>query len=545
MEKKRNEFIAQGSILAVASILVRVIGIVYRIPVTNIIGDKGNGYYSLAYSVYTILLLLSSYSLPLAVSKMVSARVERGQWVNVKRVLQCAILFGLCVGTLFAVLVLLGAKLFTSVFFHTEMAAIALRFMSPTILIMAMLGVFRGFFQGLQNTIPTAISQIFEQIVNAIVAVLCAYFLFHYGASLDAAYGTEELAFAWGAAGNAIGTGAGALVALLFCFVLYLAYRGRLEAHVRADKTQSRQGYPELFRTLMYIALPVIFSTALYNLVDLIDASLFSWVMSARDLLEVKDEIWGAYNGKAILLVHVPVSIASAMAVSLVPTLTAAYSTGKKKLAKAKVGATMRFIATLAFPSAVGLMILAYPIIKTLFSSDTSDAWIYLTVASLAVIAFSFSTISNSILQGVDRMDLPVRHSLVAMAVHIVVLLLLSWGCGLGIYGVIVSYVVYGLVIAVLNFRSIGKILQYRLDVVTVFVKPILASAVMGLACFVVYRLLGLFAGMAIPMVVSVVVAVLVYFVVAVKIGLLTESAMRDFPKGSALVKLAKRMKLL
>ena len=116
MEKKKNDFIAQGSILAIASILVRVMGMIYRIPMTAIIGDKGNGFYSYAYSVYTILLLLSSYSLPLAVSKMVSAKAQLGQWRNVKRVFICAIAFAIGIGTTFGLIVLIGAQFFTRVF---------------------------------------------------------------------------------------------------------------------------------------------------------------------------------------------------------------------------------------------------------------------------------------------------------------------------------------------------------------------------------------------------------------------------------------------
>ena len=118
MEKKKNDFIAQGSILAIASILVRVMGMIYRIPMTAIIGDKGNGFYSYAYSVYTILLLLSSYSLPLAVSKMVSAKAQLGQWRNVKRVFICAIAFAIGIGTTFGLIVLIGAQFFTRVFFR-------------------------------------------------------------------------------------------------------------------------------------------------------------------------------------------------------------------------------------------------------------------------------------------------------------------------------------------------------------------------------------------------------------------------------------------
>ena len=545
MEKKKNDFIAQGSILAVASILVRVMGMIYRIPMTAIIGDKGNGFYSYAYSVYTILLLLSSYSLPLAVSKMVSAKAQLGQWRNVKRVFICAVIFAIGIGTTFGLIVLVGAQFFTKVFFHSELAAIALRFMAPTILIMALLGVFRGFFQGLQNTLPTAISQLIEGLINAIMSVVFAYFLFDFGHGMDVTNGTADLGYAWGAAGGAIGTGAGALAGLIFCFLLFAAYRKILAANISRDKTETQQDYKDIFRLMLSIAVPVILSTALYNLIELVDGSLFSNIMASKGFGDVKDSIWGAYNAKALLLVHIPVSISSAMAVSLVPTLTAAYALGDEQTAKSKVNAILRFISILAFPSAVGLFVLANPIIKTLFASDTSSASTYLQVVCLAVITFSFSTITNSILQGIDHMNLPVRHSLIAMAVHIVVLLILCLGFDMGIYGVIISYVIYALVITILNFHSMSKLLEYRPDVVTLFIKPAVSSAVMGVICFGCYQLLHQFLGKAIPMLVSIVAAIIVYFVVAVKIKLLTESVMRDLPKGQKLVHIAKKCKLL
>ena len=527
MEKKKNDFIAQGSILAIASILVRVMGMIYRIPMTAIIGDKGNGFYSYAYSVYTILLLLSSYSLPLAVSKMVSAKAQLGQWRNVKRVFICAIAFAIGIGTTFGLIVLIGAQFFTRVFFHSELAAIALRFMAPTILIMALLGVFRGFFQGLQNTLPTAVSQIVEGLINAIMSVVFAYFLFDFGHGMDVASGTTDLGYAWGAAGGAIGTGAGALAGLIFCFILFVAYRKILAVNISRDKTGTQQEYGDIFRLMLSIALPVILSTALYNLIELVDGSLFNNIMASKGMEDVKDSMWGAYNAKALLLVHIPVSISSAMAVSLVPTLTAAYALGDEQTAKSKVHAILRFISILAFPSAVGLLVLANPIIKTLFSGDTSAASTYLQVVCPAV------------------MNLPVCHSLIAMAVHVVVLLILCLGFNMGIYGVIISYVIYALVITILNFYSISKILEYRPDVITLFVKPAAASGIMGIACFGCYQLLHQFLGKAIPMLISVVVAVVVYFAVAVKCKLLTESVMRDLSKGSMLIRIAKKCRLM
>ena len=148
-------------------------------------------------------------------------------------------------------------------------------------------------------------------------------------------------------------------------------------SYISRDKTGTQQEYGDIFRLMLSIALPVILSTALYNLIELVDGSLFNNIMASKGMEDVKDSMWGAYNAKALLLVHIPVSISSAMAVSLVPTLTAAYALGDEQTARSKVHAILRFISILAFPSAVGLLVLANPIIKTLFSVDTSAASTY------------------------------------------------------------------------------------------------------------------------------------------------------------------------
>ena len=178
-KKKESNFVVQGSILAVASIVVRIIGIAYRIPMINIIGDEGMGYYGTAFNVYNIALLLSSYSLPLAVSKMVSARLAGKQYRNAARILRAALCYATIVGAFAAAVIWFGADFFAKDVFFMPYAAFALRTLAPTVWIMAYLGVFRGYFQGQGTMVPTAFSQVFEQIVNAIVSVAAGSFLFN------------------------------------------------------------------------------------------------------------------------------------------------------------------------------------------------------------------------------------------------------------------------------------------------------------------------------------------------------------------------------
>ena len=200
-KKKAANFVIQGSILAMAGIVVRIIGMLYRMPLNDIIGKQGNGYYTSAFNVYNILLILSSYSMPVAVSKLVSARLARGEYKNCSRILKAALLYATLAGGIASAALWFGADLFAQLI-KTPFSRYALKTMAPTIWIMAYLGVLRGYFQGTGTMVPTAVSQILEQIVNAVVSVVAAGILFGVGESMNAARGAKEYSYALGAAGE-------------------------------------------------------------------------------------------------------------------------------------------------------------------------------------------------------------------------------------------------------------------------------------------------------------------------------------------------------
>ena len=282
--KDRSDFLLQGGILALASLIVRLIGMIYRIPMVNFIGSEGNGYYSNAFSVYNILLLLSSYSLPLAVSRMISVRVAHGKWKETKKITFVALLFAAVVGTVFGLLTFFLSDFFCTTLLKSPLSSIALKMLAPTVAIVAFLGVFRGFFQGLQTMIPTAFSQIIEQIINAIVSIVMAAVLASYGAKIVLETGQIGWQGAWGAAGGTIGTGAGALAALIFLVVLFVNYRKTLERKAAKDPSKKVASEWKLLSILSVTAVPIILSTATYNAIDIIDAALFNHAMAAKGL---------------------------------------------------------------------------------------------------------------------------------------------------------------------------------------------------------------------------------------------------------------------
>ena len=243
MSKKNNgasNALVQGSILAVASIISRIIGLIYRIPMQRILGDIGIGYYSTAFEIYNVMLIISSYSLPLAVSKMVSAQMAKKRRTATYQILKCALLFATISGTTVALILFFGGNFFATTLLNTPYSIFALRVLAPGLLVVAVLGVIRGFFQGLGTMMPSAVSQIIEQIVNAIVSVWAAYVLYRTGTRIGAVLGDKEhYAAAYGAAGGTLGTVLGSVAALLFCSI-YLChlYEGVQEADEKRTKCQ-------------------------------------------------------------------------------------------------------------------------------------------------------------------------------------------------------------------------------------------------------------------------------------------------------------------
>ena len=423
-KKKESNFVVQGSILAVASIVVRIIGIAYRIPMINIIGDEGMGYYGTAFNVYNIALLLSSYSLPLAVSKMVSARLAGKQYRNAARILRAALCYATIVGAFAAAVIWFGADFFAKDVFFMPYASFALRTLAPTVWIMAYLGVFRGYFQGQGTMVPTAFSQVFEQIVNAIVSVAAGSFLFNEALKTEVLKNQtgDGYSNAWGAAGGTIGTGAGAFTALIFLLFLFAACAKMRKRQIRRDQTEILESYRDITRILFFTVVPVILSSAIYNLNSVLDNGILAYNFKTLGQGDEFASIWGVYTGKYHLLINVPMAISNALSSSLIPSLTRAVSAGDREQTLKRIAAAVRFSMLISIPAAVGIAVLADPVCNLLFISEDNSLLIKLTMAgSLAVVFFSLSTVTNAVLQGLNRMEVPVRHAAVSLVIHVAV----------------------------------------------------------------------------------------------------------------------------
>ncbi len=546
--KSSKNFLLQGSILTAASIIAKVIGLIYRIPLNNILGDIGVSYYSTANEIYSIVLMISSFSLPLAVSKLMSERIHKGEMRNANRVFLCAVRFAAVTGAALALLTYLFAGVLSKYVMNFELAKYGLRVLAPAIFIFAITGTFRGFFQGYSNMVPTAVSQIIEQLVNAVVSIVCADIMFSYGISLAAKEGNDLLGPAWGAAGATFGTVASVTVALIFMMVIYTGFRKTLNKQIRRDHTGKSESSAKIYRTLTATILPIVLSTLVYNISNVLDQGIFNAILKNQGYtVSQYGTIWGIYTGKFRVLMNVPLSIASCLGPAVVPSLTAAVASRNKREAIGKVDMSIRFTMMLTIPCALGMAALGGPIVQMLFHPESGlplAAGIMQAGAPL-IIVYALSTLTTAILQGLGRLREPLFHCAIALVLHILCLVVLMRNYNLNIYGVIYANIFFALIVCILNALSIKRCLNCRQELYRTFVVPTLVSIIMAFGAYGVYSLLHLFAGNSISTILAIGAGVVIYAVGLVAFHGITVAELASLPKGKWMIKLFRKLGLL
>lgn len=545
-KKKEGAFLIQGAILASAGIITKIIGVIYRIPLINIMGDQGQAYYGIAFEIYAIALLLTSYSLPLAVSKLVSARVAKGERRNAFRVFKAALIFAVTAGTAIGLIVFFGSDFIAGKIMAMEPSKYALRVLAPCLLVVAIMGVIRGYFQGLGTMLPTAISQILEQIVNAVVSVVGASYLFQFGKKAAETKAKEYLPAAYGAAGGTLGTLCGAIAGLLFLAFVFLAYRKIIKRQLRRDHSRYRESYSDIFIVLFYTITPVILSTAVYQSTKILDAGIFSNIMDVQGMAKEKYEtLWGMYTGKFNTLVNVPLAIANAVGASVIPSLTAAVTSGDRKLVYSKIQLATRFTMIISIPSMVGCMVLARPVLDLLFSGNNKMPALLLITGAVTIVFYSLSTITNAMLQGVNRMTIPIRNAAISLVIHLIALFIMLVALKMNIFAVIGGTIVFSFSMCVLNQRALRREIGYRQEKMKTFIIPLMASIIMGVVALISQMILELILPQKLATVITLFVSVIVYGVALLLLGGLTEEEILMMPKGHLLVKIFKKAHLL
>lgn len=541
-QKKKNNFVLQAGILAASGMIVKVIGLIYRSPLLSIIGLEGNGYYSTAINIYTIILLISSYSIPSAISKVIAQKLAFKEYRNVQRVFECALLYVLIVGGAASVITFVAAPAFMA---KSVNSVVALRVLAPTIFFSGFLGVFRGYFQAHGSMMHTSLSQILEQILNAAVSIGAAYLLIKSVADSD-----ETTQAVYGSAGSALGTGAGVVTALLFMFGMYMLNRKMLHKRAKYDRSGRLDSYGEIFKVIFTIVTPFILSTFIYNCSTVVNMDVYySVLMEYKHVDSVTAHIdYGIFSTQAIAVVNIPIAIASAMSSATIPGVSTTFVRKEYKKTRKQVAKAIRMTMLIAIPASVGLLLLAKPVMYFIFPQKEAldKASGLLMALSVTVVLYCLSTLTNAVLQGIGKVNTPVIHSVIALVIQVASLVALLWFTDLNLYALACANIIYSFVMCVLNQISVRKHLKYRQEYMKTFIKPFFASFVMGAVAYGVYTGLYMLLPVSrIALLVAIGIGAAVYFVIILLIGGVDEKELRSFPKGAMLVHFAKRMHLL
>lgn len=533
-----KHIIKQGTILAAASVISRIIGMLYRSPMAAVIGDKGNGLYSFAFEIYSIALILSSYSMPLAVSKLLSARFAKKEYKNADKIYKFAYIFAAVSGMVMALILFFGAGTIERLSGH-EGLALPLKVLAPTVFVVALAGTTRGFFQSRNTMMPTAVSQLAEQIINAIVSIVTAVILVRFAAN-------EFDKARYGAAGGTIGTLFGALSSLMFLIFLFVIYKPRMRKHLSHDKVGVTVSNEEVLKLIVATIVPVILSQTVYQSIGVVDGFMFGNLYKGSD----STALYGIYSSKYRLMVNVPNAISSALASSMIPSLVSLYTLKNFVEFRARLKTSVKFNMIIAFPCAFGISALSEMIMKLLFpTTDTVISGRMLMYGSIAVLFYALSTVTNAALQGMDRMRLPVRHAAISLLIHIPLMVILLKFTKLGAHALVIGNIIYPLIVCALNWVSVARYANYRQEVKTTFIIPLLASSVMWIETFCLSRLMAKvlpvnYITNALITIICIVNACLVYFIMLFVLKGVTREELKEFPMGGRMAKFADKLKI-
>ena len=539
-KKKGGSFIKQAAILAAASLLVRFLGFVYRLPLTNMIGDEGNAIYAGGYYIYTFLLILSSAGLPAAISKLVSERIALRQYRNAHRVFQAALVISTSLGVFFALLLFVTARQMADLIGIPD-SYYSILTLCPTLVIVAIMSVFRGYFQGMRTMVPTAISQIIEQIFNAFFSVYLAWVFL----SVNVPEGlTENIPLA--SAGGTMGTGIGALAGLIvviFAYCLIRPYLLRRAARCRQPYEESRK---QLIGRVLQTAWPIIAGTAVFSITNLIDMSMVVNILQETGFSSTEaNELYGQLSGKFVTLTTLPVTISTAIATAALPSIAASVKLREKKQVRRKMDLTYRISMIISVPAAVGISALGPQILAMLFP-NASDGGMLLTVGGISIIFLALCQTSTGILQGIGHIKVPVAGAILGAITKVILNAVLIRIPSINVLGAVLSTTGCYLVAAVFDVIMLSRKTGTRFDFMGSFLKPVIGSIAMAAGTLGSYHLFFMLLGSnTIATLLAICVAIAVYGLVMLLIKGIVEEDLLAVPGGGKLIRILKRFHLL
>jgi stage V sporulation protein B len=461
-------------ILGIAGVIVKVIGAVYRIPLANIITSEGMGYYGSAYPIYGFLIAISTTGLPTAISKLVSEKTALGLPGEAHRVFRISFATLFAVGLVSSTALFAGSRHLVSAMQNPK-AYYSMIAVAPALFFVPLMSAFRGYFQGLQNMVPTALSQIFEQLGRVAVGFALAIVLLPRGLE-------------YAAAGASFGASSGAIAGLITIYIVYLFHRKRILTDAPRGSLKARESTNSILYRLFAIAIPITLGTSVMPLMNLIDSGIVvRRLQSAGFSIEQSVSMYGQLSQMAATLVNFPQVITVALAASLVPAISESVARKDIEGMRRKSVMGMRTSILVGLPASAGLAVLSRPIMLMLYPREP-EAWMVLQVLALGFVFLAVIQTATGILQGIGKTVIPVRNLLIGSVFKLLISYFLTGTAAINVRGAAFGTVAGYMVASILDFAAIKREIGIRMGVLDSFVKPVAATMVMSAAAAVVYR---------------------------------------------------------
>ncbi|MBV7274311.1 polysaccharide biosynthesis protein [Clostridiaceae bacterium UIB06] len=462
------------AILSAASMLVKVLSLLYIPLLRMIIGDEGYGIYGASYQVYVFIFVLTNSGIPVAISKLVSELAAVRNYKDAVKSFKIARSVLCIIGILMTVILLIFAGPFASIV-HYKQAYLSLLTLAPAILFTSVASAYRGYFQGRGNMTPTAVSQVIEQVANTAFSLLFAALLIKYGVEA-------------GCAGGAIGTSIGALISAAFLMFYYERNKKFRVPKEYANEDVRRYNTKQLMRKIIKYGLPITVCVGMTYAGSLVDLSNTKIRLIAGGVNETQANILYGFLTKYQQLLNVPISIISSLSMAILPAISAAVAIKDKSQVKNKINYSFRLCFLIAVPCAVGLAVISDPVYQTLKLGGGAYIMAY---GSIVLILMSVMQIQTTILQSIGRLYIATLYSVLGIAFKVITNYFLIAIPKINILGAVVGSIVGFLVPIILNHRIIRKSLGIKLSILVHAIKPLFSSTIMGGSVFAVYYVLG------------------------------------------------------
>lgn len=533
MENKKHSFVKGALILTIAGLISKILGAIYRIPLGAIITSEGLAYHQTAYDLYILMLTFSSYSIPTAISKLVSERLEEGRKDEAHKIFKVAMGLLASIGIILSVTLYFNADAFTRSFKNPG-SYFAVLAVSPAIFTVSISGAFRGYFQGMQNMTPSALSQVTEQISRVVVGFLLAYLLLPYGYMISAA-------------GAIFGTTVGGLVSFLTLYIIYGKNKRRIKGDLLEFKGRKTESAASIIRRIIKFALPIMIGGSIMPIMNLLDTFIVMDRLQAAGFNQITaTKLFGQLKGIATSFVNVPQVFTISLSASLVPAISESMVRKDLESVRRKSKLALKMSLLLGLPAAMGLFILAGPIMHMFYPNETESLGIALRYVSPAVIFLTLVQTMTGILQGMGKERIPVVNMVIGASVKAVVSYVLTSMPVLNINGAALGTVLGYAVATILNYRALVKYQKQSLNIISISAKPAIATIAMTISAYYSHKLFYGFTGRnSIATLLGILIAVVVYGVVIILIKGITKEELDSAPGGQKLSKMLKKRGLI